>query len=99
MPGLVHLETRDDVTPVVMPLRRVPLSVRPKLKAELQRLETLGVIKKAERTTDWVSSCCVTEKHSGKIRVCIDPLHLNTALKGSDCVFYAGRVYHVWWNI
>ena len=81
MPGLVHLEARDDVTPVVMPPRRVPLSVRPKLKAELQRLENLGVIKKVECTTDWVSSLCVTEKPSGKIRVCIDPLHLNTALK------------------
>lgn len=81
LPGLVHLETRDDVSPVVMPPRRVPLAVRPKLQAELQRLEKLGVIKKVECTTDWVSSLCVTEKPSGKIRVCIDPLHLNTALK------------------
>ena len=61
IPGLVHLEARDDVTPVVMPPRRDPLSVRPKLKAELQRLENLGVIKKVECTTDWVSSLCVTE--------------------------------------
>jgi len=41
------------------------------------------VIKKEEEPTDWVSSLVVTEKPNGKLRVCIDPQHLNKALKRS----------------
>ena len=41
------------------------------------------MIKKEEEPTDWVSSLVVTEKPSGKLRVCIDPQHLSKALKRS----------------
>ena len=34
-------------------------------------------MKKEEEPTDYVSSLVVTEKPSGKLRVCIDPQHLN----------------------
>ena len=41
------------------------------------------MIRKVEEPTDWVSSLVVVEKPNGKLRVCIDPVHLNQALKQS----------------
>lgn len=39
------------------------------------------MICKVHKPTDWVSSLVVVEKPNGKLRVCIDPAHLNKALK------------------
>lgn len=36
------------------------------------------------KPTDWVSNLVVAEKPNGKLRVCIDPQHLNKALKRSN---------------
>ncbi|XP_028394385.1 uncharacterized protein K02A2.6-like [Dendronephthya gigantea] len=79
--GKLHLEVDETVTPVVMPPRRVPIAVKPKLKEELDRLEALNVLVKEEKPTAWVSGFVASAKPNGKVRVCIDPQHLNTALK------------------
>ena len=81
MPGKVHLQTDSNVDPVVMPPRRVPIAVKEKLKHELDRLEKMNVITKVTEPTEWVSSLVTVQKSSGKIRVCIDPQHLNRALQ------------------
>ncbi|XP_072021728.1 uncharacterized protein [Amphiura filiformis] len=81
MPGKIHLETDSEVTPVVTPPRRVPIAVKPKLKAELDRLTEQQVIQKVTDPTGWVSALVCVEKPNGKIRLCIDPKPLNTALK------------------
>ena len=39
LPGQVHLKTKEDVHPVVMPDRRTPLALRTELQEELKRLE------------------------------------------------------------
>ena len=80
MPGKVKLDVDRDVASNIMPPRRVPLAVRPKLKCELDRLEALGVIVKVTEPTDWVSSLLAVQKTKG-IRLCIDPQPLNKALK------------------
>ena len=41
------------------------------------------MITREEKPTDWVSSLDETEKPNSKLRVCIDPQHLNKALKRS----------------
>ena len=51
------------------------------------------MIKKEEEPTDWVSSLVVTEKPNGKLRVCIDPQHLNKALKRSH--YRIGTLYRM----
>lgn len=66
MPGTLHLDIDPTVKPVVMPPRRVPLALKSKLKDELERLETLGVITKVTKPTDWVSNLVVAEKPKGK---------------------------------
>ena len=79
--GKLHLEVDETVPPVVMPPRRVPVAVKEKLREELDRLESLGVLEKEDKPTQWVSSMVATQKPSGKVRVCIDPQRLNQALK------------------
>ena len=83
MEGKLHLEVDERVTPEIMPLRRVTLSLKDRLKQELTRLEKEHVIIKEEEPIDWVSSLVVTEKPNGKLRVGIDPQHLNRAVKRS----------------
>ena len=80
LPGIVRLKTKDDIQPVVMPDRRTPISIRPKLKEELDRLEQLDVISKVEEPTPWVSQVVTVHKKSGDLRICIDPRELNKAL-------------------
>ena len=82
MEGALHLQVDESASPSVMPPRRVPLALKERLKEELARLEKANVIKR-EEPTDWVSSLVVTEKPNGKLRVYIDPQHLNKALKRS----------------
>ena len=72
--GTVHLKVDKNVPPVVMPNRRLPIALRPKLKNELDRLETLGVIKPVDVATPWVNQLVITKKKGGDIRTCIDPV-------------------------
>ena len=81
MPGKLHSDIDESQTPAVMPPHRVPITLTAKLKAELERLEDLGVIQKVRSPTDWVSNFVIPEKPSGKLKVCIDQQHLNKALK------------------
>ena len=80
IPGDHHLQVDPSVQPVVMADRRVPLSVRPQLKAELDRMTKLGVIKRVDEPTPWISQLVLVTKKSGALRVCIDPRELNRAL-------------------
>ena len=79
--GQLHLELDESVQPVQLPPRRVPLAVKDKLKAELERLSNMEIITKVDDPTDWISSLVVTTKRNGKVRLCIDPKPLNNALK------------------
>ncbi|XP_022791986.1 uncharacterized protein LOC111331190 [Stylophora pistillata] len=83
MEGALHLEVDMTVAPAIMPPHRVPLTLKDRLKDELTRLEKASVIVKEDEPTDWVSSLVVTEKPNGRLTVCIDPQHLNKALKRS----------------
>ena len=79
LPGKVCLQV--DCKPVILPATKVSVSVREKLKEELQRLERLKVITPVDEPTEWVSQIVVAVKKSGELRVCIDPPPLNTVLK------------------
>ena len=75
-----HLKVNENMHPVVMPSRRIPIAVRPKLKAELSKMQKLGVITPVDEPTPWVSQLVMTLKRSGALRVCVDPRELNKAL-------------------
>lgn len=77
----LHLNVDESVKPVKLPVRKVSLAVRNKLKAELNRLRELGIIEPVDTPTDWISSIVVATKANGKIRLSIDPRPLNKVLK------------------
>jgi len=76
-----HIEVDPTVTPVVNPPRTIPAALRDRLKTELEDMEKRGVIRKVEEPTDWVSSMAIVEKPDGSLRICLDPRHLNKAIK------------------
>lgn len=82
-PGTVTLEIDNSVPSSIQPPRRVPIAMRGKLKEELESLERDGIIVKEPNHTDWVSNLVIVQRSgSGSgIRICIDPVHLNKALK------------------
>ncbi len=80
--GSYTIKLDPTAVPVVHPPRRVPLTLKPKLKEELQRLEDLQIITPVTEPTPWVSSLVIVEK-ANKLRVCIDPKDLNGAIKRS----------------
>jgi hypothetical protein len=44
-------------------------------------MESLEVIFPIQEPTDWVSSLVIAEKSNGDMRLCLDPKHLNKAIK------------------
>ncbi|XP_063441937.1 uncharacterized protein K02A2.6-like [Mytilus trossulus] len=80
--GKYHLELDNTANPVVHPPRKVPVAIKEKLKSELDRLTKLEIIKPVSTPTPWVSSL-VTVVKPDKLRICIDPKHLNQQLKRS----------------
>jgi transposase InsO family protein len=81
LPGSVSLKIDKNVEPVISPSRRIPVALRPKLKAELSRLVAIGVIEPVNEPTPWVNQIVLAEKKSGALRICLDPRDLNRALK------------------
>ena len=67
MEGALHLEVDMTVAPAIMPPRRVPLTLKNRLKDELTHLEKASVIIREEEPTDWVSSLIVTENQTGSL--------------------------------
>lgn len=68
----VHRVKLDEtVTHVRQKLHRLPLSVHSAVSEELNRLQAAGVIEHIDASA-WVSPIVVTQKKSGKIRMCVD---------------------------
>jgi len=65
--GEIHLDVDDSVPPVQMPLRRIPFSVRDKVKVELERLQKAGIIEPVNKPTKWVSPLLVVPKANGSV--------------------------------
>ena len=76
-----HIKVDRDHKPVVHAPRRVPVTLRPKVKQELKRMEELGVVERVHEATEWVNSMVTVTKPNGKLRICIDPRDLNKAIK------------------
>ena len=66
----VTFKLDDTVTPINMPVHRVPISKRQKEKEALQRYEDAGILKKV--TVTWCSNELIRETPK-KFRICIDP--------------------------
>ena len=78
--GEVNLKLAPDAQPVQLPPRSIALSVLPKLKQELDKMENQGIIRPCPEATDWVHNLVVVSKKNGDIRICLDPRNLNKHL-------------------
>ena len=63
---------KSHITPIAIPI---------KLKAELECMERVHVIKKVTKLTDSVNSLDSVEKPNSSIRMCLDPKYLNGVIK------------------
>jgi hypothetical protein len=61
--------------------RRVPFPIMTKVKEELDRLQSHGIITPVTEPTPWCSPMVPVVKKSGKIRICVDYKKLNVAVK------------------
>jgi transposase InsO family protein len=80
-PGEHKLILNDNNSPVIHAPRRAPIQLRDKIKAELERMVSLDVIRPVVEPTDWVSSITYVQKADGSLRICLDPKDVNMALK------------------
>ena len=76
-----HMQIDSQAVPVTQAPRKIPATLRNKLKEELERMQEEQVIVKVEEPTDWVHNPVIVEKPNGKLRVCLDPRELNKYLK------------------
>lgn len=60
--------------------RRVPIPLLGKVKQELERMESMGVISRVEEPTDWCSGMVPVPTKNDSVRICVDLTHLNEAV-------------------
>ncbi|XP_061159755.1 uncharacterized protein K02A2.6-like [Syngnathus typhle] len=60
--------------------RRVPIPLLGKVKEELERMESIGVISRVEEPTEWCSGMVPVPTKSDSVRICVDLTHLNEAV-------------------
>ena len=61
--------------------RNVPLPLRNKVQAELNRMESLGVISPVCDPSPWCAGMVVVPKSSGQVQICVDLKHLNESVQ------------------
>ena len=59
----------------------MPVTLKPKLKSELDRMVERGVICPIEEPTEWCNQISIQTKKDASLRVCIDPRPLNKVLQ------------------
>ena len=57
--------------------RNIPLALRPKVQAESEHMEGLGVISCVSEPIPWCAAMVVVPKPSGAVRICVDMKPLN----------------------
>eukprot|EP00057_Strongylocentrotus_purpuratus_P027755 XP_011682229.1 PREDICTED: uncharacterized protein K02A2.6-like [Strongylocentrotus purpuratus] len=81
LPGQYKIELDPTVKPVVHPPRRVPVAIKERLKAELEKLVEADIVAPVDTPTEWVSSLVCVNKANNKLRICLDPQDLNKAVR------------------
>ena len=80
-PGTYHIHLKEDAIPVVHPPRKCPIAIRPLVDKKLDKLLEQEVIVQVTEPTDWVSSLAYSWKADGDLRTCLNPTHLNKAIR------------------
>ena len=67
----IKLQT-DEVPYSIFTPQSIPLPLRDKVREELNKMESNGIITKVEEPTPWCAGMVAMPKKSGEIRVCVD---------------------------
>ena len=67
LPRDYHIKLGDDVKPVVMPPRKIPIALTDKITEELDKMVQKDIIVPIREPTDWVNSLLIVEKSNGKL--------------------------------
>ena len=79
-PSKYKIWLHHDAHPMIHAPRKCPITLHPKVKEHLDKMECLGVITHVDEPTDWVSSITYIQKANGKLHLCLDPRDLNEAI-------------------
>ena len=74
------MQSEENSTPVIHTTRKIPLSLRSKLKKKLDGMEGSWVNEKEEEPTELVNSLVVIENPDGSLKLCLDPRDLNKVI-------------------
>jgi len=73
LPVMYSMTMDSNTQPVVRPAHRIPVAMQDRVKAELNRMQSIGVITPVTEPTDWVSSMVVAhKKNKHEIRLCLN---------------------------
>lgn len=79
-PQKLDLIIRKDAVPIARPPRRIPLTIKERVKEALDKLSFSKIIEPVNDPSEWVSNLVVIEKPNGSLRICLDPKPLNLAI-------------------
>lgn len=80
LPGEYSIDLQPDAKPTVAAPRRFPSALEGTVKAELERMQANGIIKRVTEPTDWVHPIVIIKKKDGNVRICLDHRKLNAAV-------------------
>lgn len=72
---------KDHVPFAITAPRKIPIPLRKKVEEELNRMQSLGIIRAVEEPTDYCAPMTCVYKKNGKIRICVDLTRLNKSVK------------------
>ena len=76
-----EIQLKSDAQPYALYTpRNVPLPLRSKVKAELERMQKIGVISPVDKPTEWCAGMVIVLKKSGTVRICVDLKPLNQSV-------------------
>ena len=79
--GEYTIKLQPDAKPFCLFIpRNIPIPLREKVKQEIQRMESLGVILQVNKLTEWCVAMVVVPKPSGSICICVDLKPLNESV-------------------
>ena len=80
-PVTYHIYLKEDAIPVVHTPRKCPIAIRTLVDKKLDKLLEQDVIVLVTEPTDWVSSLAYSWKADGDLRTCLNPTHLDKAIR------------------
>jgi len=80
----VSLKLKWNAVTKALPTNHIPSGVRDKLRQDLQSLEEQHIICKNNEPAKWLTSIAIVNKPDGRLRICLNPQHLNSQLTQSQ---------------